>query len=129
MPEISKPSNSMCKQCQHGKHTRVDFKTKKHSSTKLLELIHIYLGIPTRSKGLEGEYYFMLLIDDYSRMTWVYLLNRKSKAFDCFNAFKEQVENETILRIKYLKLDNGENSHQMNSTSIVKKMESRDSFD
>ena len=50
MPEITKPSNSMCKQCQHGKHIRVDFKTKYNSSTKPLDLIHTYLCGPTRRK-------------------------------------------------------------------------------
>ena len=95
MPEVTKPANSVCEQCQHGKQTRVHFKTKEHSSTKPLELIHTDLCGPTKSKGLNGEKYFMLLIDDYTRMTWVCLLNRKSEAFGCFKTFKELVENET----------------------------------
>ena len=70
MPEVTKPANSVCEQCQHGKQTRVHFKTKEHSSTKPLELVHTDLYGPTKSKGLNGEKYFMLLIDDYTRMTW-----------------------------------------------------------
>ena len=49
----------------------------------------------------------MLLIDDYTRMTWVCLLNRKSETFECFKTFKELVENETGSRIKCLRYDNG----------------------
>ena len=49
----------------------------------------------------------MLLIDDYTRMTWVCLLNRKSEAFGCFKTFKELVENETGSQIKCLRSDNG----------------------
>ena len=46
------------------------------------------------SKGLIGEEYFMLIIDDFTRMTWVCLLKKKSEAFGYFKIFKALVENE-----------------------------------
>ena len=49
----------------------------------------------------------MLLIDDYTRMTWVTFLKEKSKAFMKFIAFKALVENETDINIKCLRSDNG----------------------
>jgi len=59
------------------------------------------------TKGLDGELYFMLLIDDYTRMTTVSFLEKKSKEFECFKIYKELVENQTDLKIKCLKSDNG----------------------
>ena len=56
---------------------------------------------------MNGEEYFMLLVDDFTRMTWVCLLKKKSEAFECFKIFKELVENEVELRIKCLISDNG----------------------
>ena len=94
MSEVTKPANSVCEQCQHGKQTRVHFKTKENSSTKPLELVHIDLCGPTKIKGLNGEKSFMLLIDNYTRMTWVCLLNKKSEDFGCSKRFKELIENE-----------------------------------
>ena len=91
MSKVTKPTNSVCEQCPQGKEIRVHFKTKEHPSTKPLELVHSDLCGPTKSKGLNGEKYFMLLIDDYTRMTSVCLLNRKSEAFGCFKTFKELV--------------------------------------
>jgi hypothetical protein len=49
----------------------------------------------------------MLLIDDYSRMTWVTFLKEKSEAFEKFKAFKALVEKETDLKIKCLRSDRG----------------------
>ena len=49
----------------------------------------------------------MLLVDEFTRMTWVCLLKKKSEAFECFKIFKELVENEAELRIKCLRSDNG----------------------
>ena len=89
LPEIIKPTSTLCKQCQHGKQTSLKFKIKEQSTARPLELIHIDLCGPKRSKGLQGEQYFMLLIDDYTRMTWVCLLNKTSEAFRHFVIFKE----------------------------------------
>ena len=55
MLEIKKPKNSMCEPCQHGKQTRVEFKTKEHSTTRPLKLVHTDLCGPTGIKGLNGE--------------------------------------------------------------------------
>ena len=107
MPKVTNPANSICEQCQHGKQTRVHFKTKEHYSTKPLELIHADLCEPTKRKWMNGEKYFMLLIDDYTYMAWVCLLNRKSEAFGCFKIFKELVKNEIGSRIKCLRSENG----------------------
>ena len=95
MPKVTKLTNTVSEHCQHGKQIRVHFNTKEHSSRKPLELVLTDLCGPTKSKGLNGEQYLMLLIDDYTKMTWVCLLNRKSKAFGCFKTFKELVKNKT----------------------------------
>lgn len=106
MPEITKPNNTICKHCKHGKQTKFEFKTKEYSTTKPLELVHTYMCGRMRTKGLEGELYFLLL-DDYTRMTWFCFLKKKSEAFEHFTIFKEMVENETELKIKTLGSNNG----------------------
>ena len=50
----------------------------------------------------------MLLIDDYTSMTWVTFLKEKYEAFKRFKIFKEMVENETNQKIKCLRSYNGE---------------------
>ena len=69
LPKIIVPLNSVCKNCQHGKKTRVSFKIKEHMTSHPMEIIHIDLCGPTRMKSLQWDHYFMLLIYDYTRMT------------------------------------------------------------
>jgi transposase InsO family protein len=107
MPHITKPTNTLCKHCQQGKQTRTRFKSKEYSTTKPLEIVHTDLVGPTTTKGLKGERYFMLLVDDYTRMTAVFFLKNKSEAFENFKIYKEIVENEMDSRIKCLRSDNG----------------------
>ena len=107
LPKITKPTNSICKHCQLGKQTRASFRTKEHSTSKPLELVHTDLCGPTRTKSLQGESYFMLFIDDFTRMCWVTFLKEKSEAFQKFKAFKILVENEIGEKLKCLRSDNG----------------------
>lgn len=107
LPVIKNLSSSVCKQCQHGKKTRVKFKTKEHSTTKPLEIVHVDVCGPMRTTRLKGERYFLLFVDDFTRMTWIFLLKKKSKTFSCYQTFKESTENECDMKIKCLRSDNG----------------------
>ena len=78
---------------------RTNFKVKEHTTSKTLEIIHTDLCIPTRTKSFQGEYYFMLLIDDYTRMTWVTFLKEKLEAFMKFKAFKHLLRIKQITRL------------------------------
>ena len=49
-------------------------------SSHPLEIIHTDLCGPTKTKILQGDHYFMLLINDYTRMTWVTFLKEKLEA-------------------------------------------------
>jgi transposase InsO family protein len=107
MPQITKPTNTLCKNCQQGKQTKTGFKSKEYSTTRPLEIVHTNLVRPTTTKGLKGERYFMLLVDDYARMTAVFFLKNKSEAFENFKIYKKMVENEMASRMKCLRYDNG----------------------
>jgi hypothetical protein len=77
MPNITKPTSTLCKHCQQGKKTKTKFKSKKYSMTRPLEIVHTDLFGPTKTKGLKGEKYFMLLVNDYTRMVAVFFLKNK----------------------------------------------------
>ena len=70
----------LCGPCQHGKKTRNNHKTKDFSTSKPLEIIHAVCG-PTITPNLQGERYFSLFVDDYTRMMWIYFVKYKSEAF------------------------------------------------
>jgi hypothetical protein len=55
MPQITKPTNTLCKHCQQGKKTKNRFKSKEYSTKIPLEIVHIDLVGPTTTKGLKGN--------------------------------------------------------------------------
>jgi hypothetical protein len=60
MPQIMKPTNTVCKHCQQGKQTKTGFKSKEYSTTRPLEIVHTGLVGPTTTEVLKGEKYFIL---------------------------------------------------------------------
>ena len=76
------------------KHKRTSFPYKKFTTTTKLEIVHIDLSGPMKTKGFYGQRYFIILVDDFSRMIWVAFLKEKSDAFDKFKIFKNRAENE-----------------------------------
>ena len=75
LPKISFLKNRICEACQFGKQIKTSFKNKKNISTsKPLQLLHIDLFRPSRYASLNGKYYAFVIVDDYSRYTWVLFL-------------------------------------------------------
>ena len=62
---------------------------------------------PARTKTPSGESYFMLIIDDFSRMTWVAFLKNKSEAMEKFKIFKALAENQIGCKLKCIRSDRG----------------------
>jgi transposase InsO family protein len=54
----------------------------------------------SRQEDIEKEKHFMLIIDDYSRLTWVAFLKEKAKEFEKFKIFKALIENQIDNRLK-----------------------------
>jgi hypothetical protein len=60
MPQITKPTNTLCKHCQQGKQTKTRFKSKEYSTTRPLKIVHTDLVGPTTIKGLKGEIFYVI---------------------------------------------------------------------
>lgn len=103
-----KESNKACEGCLLGKQHRLPFPNDNAWRAKdLLELIHTDICGPMRTPSLENNRYFILFIDDFSRMTWVYFIKAKSEVFGIFKKFKALVEKQSGKQIKVLKSDRG----------------------
>ena len=53
----------------------------------------------------DHERYFMLVIDDYSRLTWVSFLKEKYKSFEKFKIFKALTDNQIGKILKEVRSD------------------------
>ncbi|CAL2254986.1 unnamed protein product [Prunus armeniaca] len=107
LPNI-KEIHDVCEGCQLGKQHRQAFPSGKAWRAKaLLELVHTDVCGPMRTPSLDNNRYFILFINDYTRMTWVYFLRERSEVFNIFKKFKTHVEKQSGHYIKALRSDRG----------------------
>lgn len=65
-------------------HLQVVNKICASAIDEKLPYVHFYLWGPTQNPLLSGSMYFLTIIDDCSRKTWVYALKTKDKTLDRF---------------------------------------------
>ena len=59
----------------------------------------------TRTESLGGKRYFLVVVDDFSRYTWVAFLRDKSEAFDELMILCKRMQNEKDNTIKRIRSD------------------------
>lgn len=71
-----------CEICHKAKQSREPFPLSSHKSAALFELIHADVWGPYGVESHDGYKYFLSLVDDFSRVTWIFLLRSKSEVGD-----------------------------------------------
>ena len=64
-------------------------------------------GVPFPLLLLKVTYVFLTIVDDFSRSTWVYMMQHKSDTRLLLQSFFVMVENQFNTTIKHIRTDNG----------------------
>ncbi|GKA53055.1 retrovirus-related pol polyprotein from transposon TNT 1-94 [Tanacetum coccineum] len=100
--------NHLCLACEQGKSKKASLPPKLVPSTESkLELLHMDLCGPMRVASINGKKYILVIVDDYSRYTWVYFLRTKDEAPDMIIDFVNQVQRNLKALILTIRTDNG----------------------
>ncbi|GKD33100.1 putative ribonuclease H-like domain-containing protein [Tanacetum coccineum] len=101
-------SDQTCVACQKGKQHRASCKSKTENSiSPHLHLLHMDLFGPTFVKSLMKKMYCLVVTDDYSRFTWVFLLATKDETSGILKYFITGIENLVDHKVKVIRCDNG----------------------
>ena len=96
----------MCSDCAINKTQKLPFHQRTISSSRPLQYIFTDLwSSPVIS--VDNYKYYLVLVDHYSRYTWLYPQKLKSQVKEVFKTFKALVENHFSLKIGTLFYDNG----------------------
>ncbi|GJR91738.1 retrovirus-related pol polyprotein from transposon TNT 1-94 [Tanacetum coccineum] len=106
LPSLTLSKDKNYSACEKRKHHRASFKTKRSFSiNKSLHLLHMDLFGPVKPQTISHDNYTLVIVDEYSRYTWVFCLKKKSDAADCIMSFIK-MENLNEVRVKELRSDN-----------------------
>ncbi|KAI3718149.1 hypothetical protein L6452_19002 [Arctium lappa] len=108
LPELKYEKEHLCATCEKGKMKRAAHKPKPEPSTSFpLELLHMDLCGPMRTQSLGGKKYVLVIVDDYSRYTWVKFLRSKDETPEVLISFLKTTQVKLQRQVKFLRTDNG----------------------
>ncbi len=94
----------VCSACQAGKQVGAHHPHKNIMTTdRPLELLHMDLFGPIAYISVGGSKYCLVIVDNYSRFTWVFFLQDKSQTQETLKGFLRRAQNEFGLRIKKIR--------------------------
>jgi hypothetical protein len=100
--------DNLCSSCQASKQVgNIHPKKSMMSTSKAFELLHMDLFGPTQYTSFGRNKYGFVIVDDYTRYTWVFFLVDKSDMFATFKSFIKDIYNEFEIIIKRVRSDNG----------------------
>jgi transposase InsO family protein len=90
-------------------------------TSRPLELLHINLFGPVAYLSIGGSKYGLVIVDDFSRFTWVFFLQDKSETQGTLKRFLMRAQNEFELKVKKIRSDNGSEFKNLQWRSILGK--------
>ena len=96
IPNLRVKNSLECNTCSLTKSIRSQSrKAPLNPATKRLERTFIDTWGPYKYPSIGGKRYMLVIVDEYSRMSWVYFMARKSDVLNIIPEWKHQVELES----------------------------------
>jgi transposase InsO family protein len=71
-----------------------------------IEMLHMHLSGPIDYISIGGNKYDLVIIDDYSRFTWVFYLQDKGETQEVLKKFLKRAQNKFDAKFKKIRSDN-----------------------
>ncbi|GJX04041.1 retrovirus-related pol polyprotein from transposon TNT 1-94 [Tanacetum coccineum] len=92
LPKFKYHKEHLCPSCEQGKSKRASYPPKPVPNSKQrLHLPHMDLRGPMRVESINGKRYVLVIVDDYSRYTWVHFLRSKDEAPELIKNFLKKI--------------------------------------
>ncbi|XP_049398958.1 uncharacterized protein LOC125862879 [Solanum stenotomum] len=96
-----------CSVCPLAKQTKLSFPVSSIKTSACFDMIHVDLWGPYNTPTIDGNKYFLTIVDDFSRMTWLFLLKHKSVVCVSLKEFLLFIKTQFGRSVKVLMSDNG----------------------
>ena len=96
-----------CDTCHFAKQKKLPFPHSNRKSSSFFELIHVDVWGPVAISSIDGFKYFLTVVDDFRRFTWIHLLKYKSDVKTILPSFIQLIETQFTVKLKRIRSDNG----------------------
>ncbi|KAD7477841.1 hypothetical protein E3N88_00977 [Mikania micrantha] len=107
LPDSNKSLSISCNACHMGKSSKLHLLPFTFKSVSVLDLIFCDVWGPSPVKSSNGDSYFLLCVDHFTRYMWIYPLKHKSDVCNIFKQFHLMVERQFQTKLKSVQTDWG----------------------
>ncbi|GJS69237.1 retrovirus-related pol polyprotein from transposon TNT 1-94 [Tanacetum coccineum] len=108
LPRLKFEKDHLCSACQLGKSKKHTHKPKtENTNLEVLNTLHMDLCGPMRVQTINGKKYILVIVDDYSRFTWVKFLRSKDETPTVVIKFLKQIQVGLNKTVRFIRTDNG----------------------
>ncbi|GJZ62348.1 retrovirus-related pol polyprotein from transposon TNT 1-94, partial [Tanacetum coccineum] len=108
LPRLKFEKDHLCSACAMGKSKKQSHKPKsKDTNQEKLYLLHMDICGPMRVASINGKNYILVIMDDYSRFTWVKFLASKDEAPNFIIKFLKMIQVRLNAAVRNIRTDNG----------------------
>ncbi|GJU20414.1 retrovirus-related pol polyprotein from transposon TNT 1-94, partial [Tanacetum coccineum] len=108
LPKLKFEKDHLCSACALGKSSKKPHKPKSEDTNQeKLYLLHMDLCGPMRVASVSGKKYILVIVDDYSRFTWVKCLRSKDEAPAFIINFLKMIQVRLKETVRRIRTDNG----------------------
>nr|GEY63889.1 retrovirus-related Pol polyprotein from transposon TNT 1-94 [Tanacetum cinerariifolium] len=108
LPRLKFEKDHLCSACQLGKRKKHNHKPKaENTNLEVLNTLHMDLCGPMRVQTINGKKYILVIVDDYSRFTWVKFLRSKDETSEIVIKFITQIQVGLNKTVRYVRTVNG----------------------
>nr|GFA31314.1 retrovirus-related Pol polyprotein from transposon TNT 1-94 [Tanacetum cinerariifolium] len=108
LPRLKFEKDHLCSACQLRKRKKHTHKPKaENTNLEVLNTLHMDLCGPMRVQTINGKKYILVIVDDYSRFTWVKFLRSKDETLEVVIKFNTQIQVGLNKTVRYVCTDNG----------------------
>ncbi|GJR49712.1 retrovirus-related pol polyprotein from transposon TNT 1-94 [Tanacetum coccineum] len=108
LPKFKYGKDHLCSACERGKSKKASHPPKLvPSDHSKLELLHMDLCGPMRVASINGKKYILVIVDDFSRYTWVYFHRLKDETPEIIKKFIAQAQLNYKAKVCKIRTDNG----------------------
>ncbi|GKB32620.1 retrovirus-related pol polyprotein from transposon TNT 1-94 [Tanacetum coccineum] len=108
LPRLKFEKDHLCSACQLGKSRKATHKPKMvNTIMEVLRTLHMDLCGPIRVKSINGKKYILIIVDDYSKFTWVKFLRSKDETLKFVVKLLKQLQVSLNKTVRNVRTDNG----------------------
>ena len=96
-----------CDICHFARQKKLSYTVSNNRASNKFDLLHLDIWGPFSTHSVHGHRFFLTIVDDFTRFTWIILLKSKAEVQNRIKSFVSFAQTQFNTKVKAIRSDNG----------------------